>query len=1413
MTSSALKIDPKQLQTLIPLNALTPSNFTDVTSKATIETVGAKRYLFKIGDGDEWTTYILKGKVSLLNAEGKVIALIEGGSGARSARHPLDPQHPHTCSARAETEITCLRVNSNLLDLLLTWDQSSTESGYEVDEPEENWMSRLLQSPIFQQIPAINIPKIIAAMNERPVRAGEVIVQQHDVGDYYYYIQEGRCEVVRQTIEGHEEKLAELGHGATFGEEALLSDARRNATVRMLTAGSLMTLAKADFVELIKAPLEHEISYARSKELIEAGATWIDVRLREEYKNSPHFANSSNLPLQELRELAKAQLDEKRVYIVCCDTGRRATAGAFILNQLNFHAYALRGGLHSLPDSIEWASSDVDETPTAIAQTHDWTSAAPAASPPPIIPDDTLKIAHQLQEKAELARKKADAEVAKLKQLQLEANEKLSQAAKIRAQADAKLKQAHLLQQQLQAEQQNQAQQSQKQQHLLKIAKAEALKLRAEREQLKAETAQAQAELERARLEMAIAQQTQVEAQRQLEIAQQLQNEAETTKQTATAAKDETQALSLEMQEHWQQEIAQLKQKTAQAETMAQQALEAQQAAALKLQQAEQLNANALAAQQTTADAAEKIHHLEQQINNRNQQLLEATQAQKHLAASEQLKAQQLEAEAEALRAEQARLKAEMEQLQNSAQAAKQEAETAQHTLSIAQQKLQEAHQLTLDAEKAKQTAEVEATETRAFAADMQQKIQQEVERLQQQATYTAQMTAEAEQAQQQAALKLQEAERLKAEAEAAQQATAAANQQLAELEQQIQLKLQQEQAAAAQLKAEVEAEKRALQQETEKLKALQIHLQSHATAEGVVAAEPTERTDSSTDSSQDILNIKALQEQAAQKLREAEQLKVLAEKTREAATQEANRIRLEHEQAYRQLQQEVQQLQSQLSNQHSQQEETANIRQEYETLKREREQMQAVVAHANQKLQEAMRLKTQAQTQHAHPVVYPTLPQPHQQQQLEQAVRLKTEAEAAKSVAKAEIGRIDHALKQSQQVAQLKSSLDTTSAQVASLKEAKDTIDNLKKSLEQARQRAVPEPDLSPNAKTHTRWIGLLAACLALLITGVLLLKSQWSEFAQQFTAHWHKAATPAAELQPDAQPKPPENPETTPLTTALSPVQPTPVLPSAEEKEEAAPVSTPDAPLKQPIVMGKLFRDPLAGSEQNFGPSMITIAAGSFTMGNTLSTAYPEERPPRTVAIPAFAISQYEISFDEYEVFTHHTGQRRPEANGWGTHRRPVINVSWQEASDYASWLSKQTRHNYRLPTEAEWEYAAGAGQDKLYWWGNRLQANIANCYDCGSIWDGKKTAPIGSFAQNPFGLFDVAGNVAEWVQDCDHPTYIGAPTDNRVWLSGDCAKRIVRGGSYRSPSDQLITTRRKALLSTTRADHLGFRLVREN
>ncbi len=243
---------------------------------------------------------------------------------------------------------------------------------------------------------------------------------------------------------------------------------------------------------------------------------------------------------------------------------------------------------------------------------------------------------------------------------------------------------------------------------------------------------------------------------------------------------------------------------------------------------------------------------------------------------------------------------------------------------------------------------------------------------------------------------------------------------------------------------------------------------------------------------------------------------------------------------------------------------------------------------------------------------------------------------------------------------------------------------------------------------------------------------------------------------------------------------------------------------------VIIEIIQDPLKSG--GMGPEMAKLPAGKFVQGSSASSPSFDERPPREVSLPRFAISITEITFADYDLFVKQIGGSLPADQGWGRNRRPVINVSWDDARAYAAWLSDQTGHQYRLPSESEWEYAARAGSVTPYWWGWKPDHGRANCFLCGSEWDGVKSAPVGSFPANPWKLHDTSGNVLEWVSDCMHPNYKGAPTDGGSWQESGCEERVVRGGSWDKPADSARVAKRQGLRADVRQDNLGFRLVRE-
>ena len=228
---------------------------------------------------------------------------------------------------------------------------------------------------------------------------------------------------------------------------------------------------------------------------------------------------------------------------------------------------------------------------------------------------------------------------------------------------------------------------------------------------------------------------------------------------------------------------------------------------------------------------------------------------------------------------------------------------------------------------------------------------------------------------------------------------------------------------------------------------------------------------------------------------------------------------------------------------------------------------------------------------------------------------------------------------------------------------------------------------------------------------------------------------------------------------------------------------------------------------------PEMVVIPAGSFQMGCVSGIdCWTSEKPVHEVKIDSFAMSKYEVTFKEYDVFTDATGRERVfDSGGWGRGLRPVRHVSWYDAIAYTEWLSEQTGDRYRLPTEAEWEYAARAGTETAYSWGNEIGRNRANCDGCASLWDGERTALVGSFKANGWGVYDMHGNVWEWVQDCWNDNYEGAPTDGTARLSGDCGRRVRRGGSWEAEPGALSSATRGRSPADLRLSFIGFRVAR--
>ena len=341
----SLPFDSKNFRHFVPLAELSHDNFNDLVNKITIEVLPASKKLFSRGVHDEFSYYLLNGELELTDAEGNKTALI---SRTRQCRFPIDQNQPRQQTAITKTEIHYFKINNNLLDVLLTWDQNKNYIVNEIDNDandDNDWMTQLLKLDIFHKIPPANIQAMFQRIQSVPVKKDDVIIKQGNKGDYYYIIQSGSCRVMRNAEEtGNKEvKIADIDAGNSFGEDALISDVPRNASVIMNTDGVLMRLAKEDFIELLKEPILNTVTYSDAEAMVSDGAIWLDVRLSSEHQNK-NIPGSINIPLYLLR-LNADKLSDQHKYVIYCDTGSRSASATFILKERGFDAYLLEGGL------------------------------------------------------------------------------------------------------------------------------------------------------------------------------------------------------------------------------------------------------------------------------------------------------------------------------------------------------------------------------------------------------------------------------------------------------------------------------------------------------------------------------------------------------------------------------------------------------------------------------------------------------------------------------------------------------------------------------------------------------------------------------------------------------------------------------------------------------------------------------------------------------------------------------------------------------------------------------------------------------------------------------------------------------------------------------------------------------------
>ena len=1573
MSAAQKIIDKKTLQTLVPFNALSPVHFNEVAQKTVIEEVRAGRPVFKEGDRDNKSVYLLSGEISLL-AGNEVVGAVSAGSDA--SRHPLAHQQPRQVSARAKTNVVVARVDSSLLDIMLTWDQSS---GYEVSEIDENedddWMTRILQSQAFLKLPPSNIQSLLMRVESLPVKAGDVIIRQGGDGDYFYIIKHGRCMVTRKpSANAKEVKLAELADGDAFGEDALVSDAKRNATITMVTDGALMRLAKKDFVELLKEPLLEKLNYADAAARAAKGAVWLDVRLPGEFENA-HIPESRNIPLSALRLEANG-LSAAEKYIVCCDTGRRSASAAFVLSQRGFEVYVLSDGLAGVPAEIlTGAAAQVASVESAAnsAEAELASVKAPASSSAmetrPTGDDQAIaELQGQLEslqgEKAHLEglHTRLTGRVSDLQdeldRVRDEAREQILELEQIIAGARSDAAAAQAAVQEMRASIGAQRQSAESAREQSQALEAQLADRRAREEQLNAELTAQKSRLDE--LEAARTAHIQQQADAAAECAR-LQADIEALRSQAQGA-EEQQARITDLEAALQGATEQTGQ--AQAEQVRR---IGELEAALELATADLARAHQETEHQLTERAASQREELAQVQAAATQQVTELqgqldalartrSELEARLAAAEGSQAErhqsdretiaELQSKLETLALELERTAAQSSEKQSQAEAAVRDAAVRIEALSAERDALQaaqaegtQAHE-ELQQRLADAQARIEALQS--DASEQVRGLELALEQAHQQIQSLHSGRAELESGQTEVLDELAAARARVAELEASEKAHTNAVDTLQLQFEEARRELEETKATAAALRTEQAAVQAAL-----------------AEVEGRLAGAEQARTQAVAEIQTEVETLRARLAEAEQLLNrgqaEAEQRISAAE----AAQAEAQHVAAERQQAFTEFQQqrdateqalaearaELDQLaaqQADAASSHDDQLQTmAALREELHTLKGRlhesdaaRTEVEARLSEMSAAAREAQAIGERAQAERQQAVTA-----------AEQRVRAETErqlrelgselegARAALARAQAERGNLDQAkqaefanlqadlestleevrttledreraLAQSQsarqdletQLAEARAAADAQQhalsteleqlrlATTADVEAMQQQLVQLKEELKAARKLSVGKPaddelerlrllldearEEANAARTNAdQWreeamagsepieatdemaaMRVQLADIQNRVDEAMQLRDtaqqEVAQLRQELQAQQRQRAVtaPAVQFAPAEEAAPARGrlwlglfaglllgvggaggalwflqPTGESVAAPPSAIQPKPA--AASSAPVAAKTATPSvaaskdktaSPVTQAAPVRRELHDSLGNGAR--GPQLIEIPSARYAMGSGVSSLDADERPKHDVELQRFAIGKYEVSFDEYDLFARMTGRALPDDKGRGRGNRPVVNLSWEEAVAYTQWLSEQTGARYRLPTEAEWEYAAGGALRTLYWWGNTPGEGRANCFNCGSRWDAQMPAPVGSFEANPLGLHDTAGNVAEWVQDCYHADYNGAPGDGSAWVTVGCTRRVVRGGGFNSPANTLRTTKRAQQLSSVRVDDLGFRVVRE-
>jgi CRP-like cAMP-binding protein len=773
--------DFERLRTLVPISEL-PAHLQDQLF-AQAETVEHKKksVIFREGDRDNITYYLLEGDIEL-QSKGQAPRKMNGYDA--SARYPLARLQPRQMTAVALTPIVVLAVDNRLLDNLMALARTpgagkmdATHSGMEVEEVD--WLAVLLSSELFKRIPPSNVEAMFDTLEPVSFDSGQDVVRQGDPGDYYYIIQSGVAEVVRRVPDGTEIKLAELYPGDVFGEEALVTSSKRNATVRMVTHGELARLTRDDFIRLIRQPVLRSLTVEEANQRLRDGeSVAIDVRFPSEHAESG-LPGSLNIPVGQIRVRAPEELDKDQEYLVYCDNGGRSSAATFILTQLGYTARYVDGGLVAGVVKTATASPAPSAAQAqAQARAADPLEANVRAS---LLSTELAQADQRLESLERVRPTTADnpAESERFNKLAGEMGELKRQLEAAKARADAEADAARRAQEerirQIEDEAARRAQQSERaledvyQKNAEEMDKVQQLKAKIEAQLIK--------ERERMASEAASSQLRMAEAER-------MRQEAETAMRTQQEREEQ---MRQEIAQQMQEERRKLDESMAQATMLAEMELqEAQQAK----EEAERARLGAAAEAQRAREEAEAARKVAEEVARR---AMEEAAAAKQGAVAEARRAQQ--------EAETARQAAEA-----AARHAKEEAEAARQCAEEATRRARE------EAEAARQDAATVAQRAREEAAMAAHHAQEAAEAARQAAVADAQHArAEAEAARREAAVAAQRAQEEAAAAKGA--ATAASQQIIQEAESSLREQQQREQDLRRRIATQLSAERRKLEE------------------------------------------------------------------------------------------------------------------------------------------------------------------------------------------------------------------------------------------------------------------------------------------------------------------------------------------------------------------------------------------------------------------------------------------------------------------------------------------------------------------------------------------------------------------------------------------------------------------------